>query len=167
MKTPHNLIWEERWKFKRLEVKIGRHCANFKRKKFRYWEKLQNSAWMLDGKLLSKFTWPIYKFNNLFITILLLISLKFCLTVCHFVWWWIRTKEESCNKWSQESSKSKTEMHAMHVRTTIFTPPDLKAEYIGSCKEFKKNKTGVINDPLGQTHSLASSEYCFRFVLFC
>ena len=24
-----------------------------------------------------------------------------------------------------------------------------------------KNKTGVINDPLGQTHSLASSEHCF------
>ena len=32
----------------------------------------------------------------------------------------------------------------------------------------KKRKTDVINDPLGQTHSLASSEYCFRlkFVLF-
>ena len=27
------------------------------------------------------------------------------------------------------------------------------------------NKTGVINDPLGQTHSLASSEHCF--LLFC
>ena len=29
-------------------------------------------------------------------------------------------------------------------------------------------KTGVINDPLGQTHSLASSEHCYRlkFVLF-
>ena len=28
-------------------------------------------------------------------------------------------------------------------------------------------KTGVINDPLGQTHSFASSEHCFRlkFVL--
>ena len=26
-------------------------------------------------------------------------------------------------------------------------------------------KTGVINYPLGQTHSLASSEHCFRFVL--
>ena len=25
------------------------------------------------------------------------------------------------------------------------------------------NKTGVINDPFGQTHSLASSEHCFRF----
>ena len=25
--------------------------------------------------------------------------------------------------------------------------------------------TGVINDPLGLTHSLASSEHCFRFVL--
>ena len=32
-----------------------------------------------------------------------------------------------------------------------------------------KNKTGVINDPLGQTHSLASSEHCFhfKFVLIC
>ena len=29
----------------------------------------------------------------------------------------------------------------------------------------KYNKTGVINDPLGQTHSLASSEHCF--LLFC
>ena len=27
------------------------------------------------------------------------------------------------------------------------------------------NKTGVINDPLGQTHSHASSEHCF--LLFC
>ena len=27
------------------------------------------------------------------------------------------------------------------------------------------HKTGVINDPLGQTHSLTSREYCFRFVL--
>ena len=33
----------------------------------------------------------------------------------------------------------------------------------------RKNKTSVINDPLGQSHSLASSEHCFRvkFVLFC
>ena len=33
---------------------------------------------------------------------------------------------------------------------------------------FKIYKTGNINDPLGQTHSLASSEHCFRlkFVLF-
>ena len=30
------------------------------------------------------------------------------------------------------------------------------------------NKTGVINDPLGQTHSLDSSEHCshLKFVLF-
>ena len=35
------------------------------------------------------------------------------------------------------------------------------------CKT-KVNKTGVINDPFGQTHSHASSEHCFRFkvVLF-
>ena len=26
-------------------------------------------------------------------------------------------------------------------------------------------KTGVINDPLGLTHNLASSEHCFHFVL--
>ena len=34
--------------------------------------------------------------------------------------------------------------------------------------ELNKKKTGVINDPLGQTHILASSEHCFRlkFVLF-
>ena len=32
-----------------------------------------------------------------------------------------------------------------------------------------KNKAGVINDPLSQTHSLASSDHCFRFKLvwFC
>ena len=32
----------------------------------------------------------------------------------------------------------------------------------------KMDKTCVINDPLGQTHSLASSEHCFRLkvVLF-
>ena len=29
-----------------------------------------------------------------------------------------------------------------------------------------KNKTGVIDDPLGQIHSHASSEHCFSFVLF-
>ena len=28
--------------------------------------------------------------------------------------------------------------------------------------------TGVINDPLGKTHSLASSEHCFRLTnVFC
>ena len=27
-------------------------------------------------------------------------------------------------------------------------------------------KIGVINDPLGQTHSLASTEHRFKFVLF-
>ena len=33
--------------------------------------------------------------------------------------------------------------------------------------EFKGNKTGVINDPLGQTHSHASREHCFsRFQKF-
>ena len=30
----------------------------------------------------------------------------------------------------------------------------------------KVDKTGLINDPLSQTHSLASSEHCFLFVLF-
>ena len=40
------------------------------------------------------------------------------------------------------------------------------------CREYERNekiyKTGVINDPLGHTHSLASSEHCFhlKFVLF-
>ena len=29
------------------------------------------------------------------------------------------------------------------------------------------NRTSVINNPLVQTHSLASSEHCFHFVLFC
>ena len=38
--------------------------------------------------------------------------------------------------------------------------------------EIRKRKTGVINDPLGQTNSLASNERCFRlkfvsFSLFC
>ena len=28
-------------------------------------------------------------------------------------------------------------------------------------------QTSKINDPLGQTHSLASNEHCFRFALFC
>ena len=33
-------------------------------------------------------------------------------------------------------------------------------------REIKKNKTGAINDPLGQTHSIASSEHGFHcFVL--
>ena len=31
---------------------------------------------------------------------------------------------------------------------------------------YNNDMTGVINDPLGQTHSLASSEHCFHFVLF-
>ena len=29
-----------------------------------------------------------------------------------------------------------------------------------------KYKTGVINDPLGQTHSLVSSDHCFLFFCF-
>ena len=38
--------------------------------------------------------------------------------------------------------------------------------FSGNSLESKNNKTaGVINDPLGQTHSLASSENCF--LLFC
>ena len=32
--------------------------------------------------------------------------------------------------------------------------------------ENKKDKIGLINDPLSQIHSLASSEHCFLFVLF-
>ena len=32
--------------------------------------------------------------------------------------------------------------------------------------KLKINKTGVINDPLGQTHSHASSEHCFLFSVF-
>ena len=35
--------------------------------------------------------------------------------------------------------------------------PELSLKY---AKEMR-NKTGAINDPLGQTHSLASSEQCF------
>ena len=31
---------------------------------------------------------------------------------------------------------------------------------------YKTNKTGVINDPLGQTHSHASSEHCFVLFVF-
>ena len=44
----------------------------------------------------------------------------------------------------------------------------LLIEYHRSFKNCKRNKTGVINDPLCQTHSLASSEHCSRlnFVLF-
>ena len=33
--------------------------------------------------------------------------------------------------------------------------------------ETNKNKTGVINDPLGQTHSVASSYHYFPWKLFC
>ena len=32
--------------------------------------------------------------------------------------------------------------------------------------QLKRYKTGVINDPLGQTHSLASSEHCFVLLDF-
>ena len=32
--------------------------------------------------------------------------------------------------------------------------------------DYKKYKTCVINDPLGQTHSLASSEHCFSLKYF-
>ena len=33
----------------------------------------------------------------------------------------------------------------------------------------QSDKTGVINDPLDQTHNLSSSEHCFhlKYVLFC
>ena len=33
-------------------------------------------------------------------------------------------------------------------------------------EEAMNDKAGVINDPLGQTRGLASSEHCFHFVLF-
>ena len=35
-----------------------------------------------------------------------------------------------------------------------------------TAKPYLSYKTGVINDPLGQTHSLATREHCFSFVLF-
>ena len=39
----------------------------------------------------------------------------------------------------------------------------------GNLLESRPNKTGVVNDPLSQTHSFAGSEHCFhlKFVLFC
>ena len=52
-------------------------------------------------------------------------------------------------------SEKKTHWEAKG-RKKLFTP---------SRKKKIENKTGVINDPLGQTHSLASSEHCF--LLFC
>ena len=48
---------------------------------------------------------------------------------------------------------------------------ELEANYLSKllANRVKNNnyKTGVINDPLSQTHSLASSEHCFHFVMFC
>ena len=32
--------------------------------------------------------------------------------------------------------------------------------------ELITNKTGVINDPIGQTHIIANSEHCFRLFSF-
>ena len=56
----------------------------------------------------------------------------------------------------EETQDNKTAMHPI--------PPSPKVSWM---KLLKVTKTGVINDPLGQTHSLASSEHCFRlkFVL--
>ena len=34
------------------------------------------------------------------------------------------------------------------------------------CWEFNSNKTGVINDPLGQTHNIASNGHCFLLFYF-
>ena len=45
-----------------------------------------------------------------------------------------------------------------YLRSILFVVPSCQNNFY---------KTGVINDPLGQIHSLASSEHCFRFILFC
>ena len=46
-----------------------------------------------------------------------------------------------------------------HIYSLINVLPDIYFPITNR----KQNKTGVINDPLGQTHSLASSEHCFRW----
>ena len=44
---------------------------------------------------------------------------------------------------------------------TMITIPDLMFFHVPTMNT-KHYKTGVINDPLGQTHNLACSEHCFH-----
>ena len=57
-----------------------------------------------------------------------------------------------------------------HLSSSCFSsssPSGFFGENFSMLARNYQRKTGVINDPLGQTHSLASSEQCFSFVLFC
>ena len=55
------------------------------------------------------------------------------------------------------------EFFLVHLRLSVFT---ISAYILKLCVD-KENKTGVINDPFGQTYNLASNEYCFNWKLFC
>ena len=61
--------------------------------------------------------------------------------------------------------------HVQNLASTNQCPKVISREHSIYLKTRKtcQDKTGVINDPLGQTHNLASSEHYFRlkFVLFC
>ena len=55
---------------------------------------------------------------------------------------------------------SNKKINRVHLTTTL----TLRADF----NLYNMNKTGVINNPLGQpTDSLAISEHCFHFVSFC
>ena len=65
----------------------------------------------------------------------------------------------------QQVYKTRKEVAFWINNSMIHLPMPGLIEIVINTKIYKK---GVINDPFGQTHSLASSEYCFRlkFVLF-
>ena len=56
--------------------------------------------------------------------------------------------------------------YVQKTSNTLNLPEDMNNKAVAWI-ELIIGKTGVINDPLGQTHSLASNEHCFHFVLFC
>ena len=68
-------------------------------------------------------------------------------------------------KWDHSQETTLTGPVNTHKGLLIIKEIDCNATF----NRMKLNKTGVINDPLGQTRSLVSSENCFlmKFALFC
>ena len=66
------------------------------------------------------------------------------------------------------SSKYFCSFSIFHVEICLIKRITGTNDHLCMYDRWKWNKSGVINDPLGKTHSLASSEHCFhlKFVLF-
>ena len=89
----------------------------------------------------------------------------FCITFCNFNFWilTILSYDKTGKKLIQRSYFWFTDGsdHYFHTWWLYVRP-----HFHNVKREHKYYKTGVIYDPLGQTHSLASCQHCFHFEIF-